>query len=108
DLDLLAAPSAAPAPARPASGLPFAGLGVSAAPAAPAAPPTGMGLPGLGNANAKAAPRVPPPFASRGKVGHPYMPIPASLDSPSQPPPVDQFAFVSDITGIGDLAKPAK
>ncbi|CAE7272444.1 sqd [Symbiodinium sp. KB8] len=92
----------------PASGLPFAGLGVSAAPAAPAAPPTGMGLPGLGNANAKAAPRVPPPFASRGKVGHPYMPIPASLDSPSQPPPVDQFAFVSDITGIGDLAKPAK
>ena len=23
-------------------------------------------------------------------------------------PPVDQFAFVSDITGIGDLAKPAK
>lgn len=123
DLDLLAAPKApAPVPARPASGLPFAGLGMTSAPnAAPAAaPPTGgmghamgpmgpMGLPAasLGNA-AKAAPRVPPPFASRGKVGHPYMPIPASLDSPSQPPPLDQFAFVSDITGIGDLAKPAK
>ncbi|CAE7521565.1 sqd, partial [Symbiodinium pilosum] len=97
DLDLLA-PNAAPAttPAKP--DLPF-NLGTTAGFAQPSLP---KGFPAQMSIAAKATPA---PLNLRGKQS-PYMPmpsIPSALDSPQ--PVVDQFAFVSDLTGIGGSNK---
>ncbi|CAE7373053.1 unnamed protein product [Symbiodinium natans] len=117
DLDLLA-------PASPPKGRPSSGeVGNLFATASTS---SGGGIAAMGGMAGLAAPDVkvmakaqappPAPFGRAhylggppigGKLGNPYMPIPSTIDLPSQPP-VDQFAFVSDITGIGDLAKPAK